>query len=234
MTDSPPPLSILATLAVRKAFEATILPAFAAATGLRAEIGWHPTSVILRELAAGSRPDLVVLLAPGMAELVAQGLVEPASRLVLAESRIGLAVRAGVPKPGIATLDAFRDALLGARSLAYSRAGASGIHLETVLERLGIAEAVRARATVVPTGFTAERLLTGEADLAAQQVSELMMVPGIKILGRIPEEVQEVAVVTAGRLREAAQTAAADRFLAALAGPEAAAAFRAGGLDPVG
>lgn len=228
------PLRLLSTLAVRAAFDAAILPAFRAATGRAVEVAWHPTTIIMREIAAGAPADVVLLLAPAMAELVAAGVVAPESRIVLAESRIGLAVRAGAPHPDIASVAALRAALLGARSLAYSRAGASGIHVEAVLDRLGIGEAVRARATVVPTGFTAERLAGGEADLAVQQVSELMVVPGIEVVGRLPEELQAVSVVTAGRLRAAADPAGADRFLAMLGRAEARAAFRAGGLDPVG
>jgi molybdate transport system substrate-binding protein len=234
--DAPAPgttIRVLATLAVRTAFEAAILPGFEAATGGRAEVAWNPTGLIMQELDAGGRADLVVILAPAMEELVRTGRVEPASRREIAESRIGLAVRAGAPRPDVSTPERLGRALLAARSVAWSRTGASGIHFETVLDRLGIGDAVRARGAVIQAGFTAERLLTGEADLAVQQVSELMAVKGVEIVGRFPEEVGEVATISAAILRDAANRPAAERLLAALTTPEAGVAYRAGGLDPV-
>jgi molybdate transport system substrate-binding protein len=231
-TDAPT-LRVLSSLAVRTAIEAAILPGFAAAAGARVELGWHPTTVILRELAAGAPCDVIVVVASAMDDLARQGVVDPASRVDLAQSRVGLAVRAGAPHPAVGTLEAFRQALLSARSVAWSRTGASGLHFETVLDRLGIGAEIRARGTVIGAGFTAEKLVSGEADLAVQQVSELMAVPGIEIVGRFPDEVQEVATLSAAVLPGAADRALADRFLAALATPEAAAAYRAGGLDPI-
>jgi molybdate transport system substrate-binding protein len=225
-------LRAMSSLAVRAPFDAAIVPAFELETGCKVEVVWAPTKVIMERVAAGERADVLILVAGALDELVAQGLVDPASRIALVHSRVGVAVRAGAPHPDISTLDAFERALLGARSVAYSRAGASGIHFEAVLERLGIAEAVRAKATVVAAGFTAEKLVTGEADLAVQQVSELMVVPGIEVVGRLPDAVQEVATFSAALMRDAANRRPAERFLATLRNERAAAAYRAGGVDP--
>ena len=213
------PLRLLSTLAVRLAFERALIPAFP--HPVQAE--WLPTALARARVGEGF--DLVVLTDEALAEL---GL----PRVPVARSALGLAVRAGAPKPDITTEAGFRAALLGARSLAWSRAGASGIHLEGVLEALGIAEAVRARGTVIAQGFTAQCLLDGRADLAVQQVSELMAVEGTEVAGPFPERFQARALFSAAIPPQAGQPDVARAFLATLATPEAAAALRASGLDP--
>lgn len=213
------PLRLLSTLAVRLAFERAIIPAF----GQPVQAEWLPTAIARGRVHEGF--DLVVLTDEALAGL---GL----DRVPVARSALGLAVRAGAPKPDIATGDGFRAALLGARSLAWSRAGASGIHLESVLEQLGIADAVRARGTVIAHGFTAECLLDGRADLAVQQVSELLAVAGAEVVGPFPERFQARALFSAAVPPGAAQPEQARAFLARLATPAAAAALRASGLEP--
>jgi molybdate transport system substrate-binding protein len=227
-----PTLRVMAGLAVRGAFEAGIVPAFEASTGVGVEVEWMPTTVIMAKIAAGARADVLVVIADAMDRLVQQGEVDPASRVEVAHSRLGLAVPAGAVHPEIGTVGAFTRALLAARSVAYSRAGASGIYFDKLIERLGIADAIRARATVIPAGFTAEKLLTGEADLAVQQVSELMVVPGVEIVGKFPEELQQVSSFSAAVMRGAANETAAACFVAGLVSKEAAAAYRATGIDP--
>jgi molybdate transport system substrate-binding protein len=150
----------------------------------------------------------------------------------LARSYVGLAVKAGAVHPDIATELALRVALLGARSVAYSRIGASGIVFAQLIERLGIASEINARALIIPQGFTAERLVTGEADLAVQQISELKQVGGIEVIGPIPRELQTPAVFSAGRMAASAKAGPSDRLLRFLASPEVAPVLRASGLEP--
>ena len=150
----------------------------------------------------------------------------------LARSWVGIAVRAGAPHPDITTPDALRAALLGARSVAYSRLGASGILFAQLIERMGIAAEVNARACIIPQGFTAERLLGGEADLAVQQISELKQVEGVDVVGPIPLAMQTPAVFSAGRLAASAKAAQADDLLRFLTSAEAAPALRESGLEP--
>lgn len=225
-------LKILSGLVVRGAFDKALVPAFEAATGSQVAVDWVPTTLILQQVPAGQRADILIVTRAAMDQLIGLGLMQEASRIELVHSRIGLAVKAGAPHPDIATPERFAQALLQARSVAYSRAGASGIHFETVLEKLGIAEPVRARATVIPAGFTAEKLVSGEADLAVQQVSELMVVPGIAVVGRFPESLQTVSSFSAAIMRDAAEPELARRFLASLTTPEAARAYRETGVDP--
>jgi len=161
-----------------------------------------------------------------------EGRVVAESCVDLARSYVGLAVKAGATYPDIGTEAALRKVLLGARAVAYSRIGASGILFAQLIERLGIATEVNARAVVIPQGFTAERLLTGEADLAIQQISELKQVGGIEVIGSIPHVLQTPAVFSAGRMTASVKVDPSDRLLRFLASPEAAPMLRESGLEP--
>jgi molybdate transport system substrate-binding protein len=150
----------------------------------------------------------------------------------LARSWVGIAVKAGAAHPNISTEAALRAALLGARSVAYSQLGASGILFAKLIERLGIASDITGRAVIIPQGFTAEKLVTGEAELAVQQISELKQVAGIEVVGPIPYELQTPAVFSAGRIATTTRPAEADRLLRFLASSEVAPALRESGLEP--
>jgi molybdate transport system substrate-binding protein len=141
-------------------------------------------------------------------------------------------VRAGRAHPDITTENALRKTLLAAQSVAYSRLGASGIYFGELIKRMGIAAEINAKATIVPQGFTAERLVSGEADLAVQQISELKQVAGIEVVGPIPHDLQTPALFSAGRMATARNAAAVDRLLHYLASPEVAPVLRQSGLEP--
>lgn len=225
-------LRVMAGLAVRGGFEGGIVAVFEAATGIKVEVDWSPTTVILAKIAAGARADVLVVVADAMDRLEQQGAVDPDSRVEVVHSHLGLAVPPGADHPDIGTVSAFKKALLAARSVAYSKAGASGIYFEKLIERLGIADAVKAKATAIPAGFTAEKLVTGEADLAVQQVSELMVVPTVEIVGAFPDEVQQVTSFSAAVMRGTANERAAAQFVRSLVSEQAAAAYRASGVIP--
>ena len=183
-------------------------------------------------LRSGESADVVILTREGLDELAREARVVADSCVDLARSYVGIAVKAGAVHPDIATEPALRAALLGARSVAYSRIGASGILFAQLIERLGIASEINARAVVIPQGFTAERLVTGEADLAVQQISELKQVGGIEVIGPIPHELQTPAVFSAGRMATSAKVGPSDRLLRFLASPEVAPVLRQSGLEP--
>jgi molybdate transport system substrate-binding protein len=157
--------------------------------------------------------------------------VVAASQVDLARSYVGIAVKAAAPSPDIATEPALRTALLAARSVAYSRIGASGIYFADLIRRLEIAEEINAEATIT-AGFTAERLITGEADLAVQQISELKQAAGIEVVGPIPYELQTAVVFTAGRMEASGKAVQADALLKYLASSEVAPVLRDCGLEP--
>ena len=188
-----------------------------------------PTQTLMGRIAAGERGDVAILTDIAIDELIASGTLDRTSRMDLARSHVGVAVRQGASRPDIATPEAFVAALLGARSVALSRAGASGLYMAGLLDRLGIADAVYRKAVVVPSGFTGELVARGEAELAIQQISELMAVPGLDILGRRPQEIEGISVFTAALFAVASDAAA--QVLQALRA--AAVLMRQKGLEPV-
>jgi molybdate transport system substrate-binding protein len=224
-------LRVLSTLAMRGAVQ-SLASDYEAASGLRLDADFAPTLALLDRLRRGESADVVILTREGLAGLAASGDVVAASCVDLARSHVGLAVKAGTPHPEIATEQALRQGLLAARSIAYSGLGASGIFFAQLIEQMGIAAEINARAVVVAQGFTAERLISGEADLAVQQISELKQVRGVEIVGAIPLHLQQPAVFSAGRLTASSKAAQSDFFVRFLA--SAAAALRAWGLEPIG
>src|SRR5438105_11135493 len=161
---------VLSTLALKAAVH-SLAARFERANGIRIDADFAPTLALLDRLRGAEGADVVILTREGLDELAREGRVAADSCVDLARSYVGLAVKAGAVHPDIATEPALRAALLGARAVAYSRIGASGILFAQLIERMGISAEINARATIVPSGFTAERLLTGEADLAVQQIS---------------------------------------------------------------
>lgn len=230
MADQLPALKVMCALAVREAFDRVIVPDLAAA-GLPLDIDWNPTTVIMKKIADGARPNALVIMTEAMDELAARRLIDPASRFTVVQSRVGLAVLKGAPRPDISTVESFKRTLLAARSVAYSQAGASGIHFRNVLDKLGIADAIKAKATVIPAGFTAEKLVSGEADIAVQQISELMAVPAADIVGPFPDEMQKASVFAAAAVIGTPRRDAVDRFLDTLRSKRALDAYRITGLD---
>jgi molybdate transport system substrate-binding protein len=222
---------VLSTLALTGAV-ARLAGQCEAVVGVRIDADFAPTLALLDRLRGGEGADLVILTREGLVELAREGSVVAESCTDLARSYVGIAVKAGAPHPDIATVSALRAALLGARSVAYSRIGASGILFAQLIERLGIASEINARATVIPSGFTAEKLVTGEADLAVQQISELKQVADIDVVGPIPRELQTPAVFSAGRMAASDKPDKADRLLRYLASPEVAPVLRESGLEP--
>ena len=151
--------------------------------------------------------------------------------LPVARTGVGVAVAPDAPAPDISTAAAFIEAVTAARSVAYSRSGPSGLYFAGLLERLGIAEQVKANATVIDAGPTAVALLDGRADLAIHQMSELLLVPEVKIVGPLPESVQEYTHFSTALSSDPARAAAAAALRTFLHSPEALAAYAANGLE---
>jgi len=224
-------IRLLSTLALMGAVR-NLAGKYETLTGTRIDADFAPTLGLLDRLRKGETADVLILPQEGRAVGAATGSVVAESCIDLARSLVGLAVRAGVARPDIATEEALRATLLGARSVAYSRLGASGIFFAQLIAGMGIASEVNARASIVPQGFTAERLLSGEADLAVQQISELKQVAGTDIVGPIPLHLQDPAVFSAGRLSASTRPEQSDRLLKFLASKEVAPALRDSGLEP--
>jgi molybdate transport system substrate-binding protein len=221
---------LLSTLALRGAVR-SLAAQYEAASGARIDAEFAPTLGLLDRLRQGESADIVILTREGLDELATEGMVVADSCVDLARSFVGIAVKAGAAHPDIATEVAFRATLLGAR-VAYSRIGASGVFFAQLIERMGIASSINARAKIIPSGFTAELLLSDEADLAVQQLSELKQVSGVELVGAIPHHLQIPAVFSAGCMSASGKVAQADRLLKYLASPDVAPVLRESGLEP--
>src|SRR5947209_5008460 len=224
-------IRMLSTLGLMGAMR-SLSSAYETATGVRIDADFAPTLALLKRLRDGEAADLVILTREGLDEMIGEGRVIAESAADLARSFVGIAVRAGQPHPDIGSEAALRRTLLAARSVAYSRLGASGVYFAQLIARMGITAEVNAKASIVEQGFTAERLVNGEADLAVQQISELKQVEGIAVIGPIPHDLQTPAVFSAGRMLASPRAAQADRLLRYLASPQVAPALRESGLEP--
>jgi molybdate transport system substrate-binding protein len=222
---------VLSTLALMGAVR-SLAGRYQSAGGARIDADFAPTLGLLDRLRGGETADVVILTKQALDDLATQGSVVAASCVDLARSYVGIAVKAGAAHPDIATEPALRATLLGARAIAYSRIGASGIFFAQLIGRLGIASEINARARIIPSGLTAALLVSSEADLAVQQISELKQVAGVEVVGPIPRELQTAAVFSAGRWAASAKPVQADALLKYLASPEVAPVLCESGLEP--
>ncbi|MHA7209395.1 substrate-binding domain-containing protein [Arthrobacter sp. MDT1-65] len=231
---SRPDLDLLSSLVVRKALDDVVIPAFELATGLSVRAEYLPTTLLLEKLAAGAAPDVLIGTRDALRDLEASGVLADGSVVPLVESAIGLGVTRGSAAPRLATGRDLVDALLGARSVAFSRAGQSGIFFQELVLRLGIAEQVLARATVLSAGFTGTALTDGRADVAVQQVSELLFVEGIGPVVPLPEEFQQHTGFALALGPGAGGSTAARRLVDHLTDGPARKAYTVGGLRNIG
>ena len=165
---------------------------------IASSFSYNPSAAILREIDGGAAFDVAIVTRPAIDRLAAQGKIVRESCADIGRCGLGVAVRKGARKPDIGTVDAFKRALLAAKSVVRSRDGASGQYFETLLDRLGIAEAMRGKIVIGPAGRIAELVARGEAELAVQQVPELMPVKGADFVGPFPDELQVYTVFAAG------------------------------------
>lgn len=183
-----------------------LAPAFERAHGAKLDAIFGSTKLIVDELNGGAAADLLVLTDEAIDRLIGQGKVKAGSRVDIARSGIGVAVKKGAPRPDIGTPEAFRRALLAAKTVAYSRIGASGIYAANVLiPRLGIVEEMKSRTLLPDPGTPVGTLLaSGKAEIGLQQISELMPVAGIEIVGPLPGDLQKMTTFSAGICASAA------------------------------
>jgi molybdate transport system substrate-binding protein len=224
-------IKVLSTNGVRSV-TVEMLPEFERATGHKVSIAYDTANLLLGRIRAGESADLVILTRPTLDDLIKQGKVGPGGGKDLARSGVGVAVRAGLPKPDISSAEGLKRALLDAKSIAFTKTGASGMHFAKVVERLGISDQVKAKAKIPEGGSVGELVARGEAEMAVQQIPELLAVPGIQYVGPLPAELQIFTIFTAGVMTGARQPEAAKAFIDFLSTPAAARVFKAKGMEP--
>ena len=208
-------------------------PQYEHATGHKLIVSYGLAAVLGKQIEGGETFDLAILAPPQVDALIKQGKIAAESRAVLARSGIGVMVRSGAPKPDISTVDAFKRALLDAKSIAFPPQGQSGIYMVGLIERLGLTEALKTKMMPIASGpLTGETVAKGEAEIGITPIGELLAVKGVALVGPLPAEVQNYIVQTAGVSAAAAQGAAARDFLKFLMAPANAHVIVEKGMEP--
>jgi len=224
-------MKVLCTNGV-KAVTVELIPAAERTTGLAVDVDYASTNMLMDKIGGGATGDLAVLSAEAIDSLIAKGVLQNGSRTDLARSSIGVAVRRGAMEPDIGSVDALKAALLNAKSVMFSKTGISGVYMPELFARLGIADQIRPKAVNPSSGTVGEALARGEAEIALQQISELLPIPGIKVVGPLPAAVQLVTVFSAGIFASAADPQAARMLIGELTKDAARPLYSAKGLDP--
>jgi molybdate transport system substrate-binding protein len=189
---------------------------------------------VVRQKMAADPADVVIMTDVAVDESARQGAVVAGSRVDLARTGMGVGVRDGAPRPDIASTEAFKQTLLAAKSIAYvdpAQGATSGIHFASVLQRLGITEAMKPKTTLVAGGYPAERVAHGDVELVVHQISEIVPVKGVTLVGPLPKELQKVTTYSAGVAAKTTAPELARGFIAFLARPAFKGKFAEAGLD---
>jgi molybdate transport system substrate-binding protein len=221
-------IKVFSTQALRTSL-LELAPRFEKMSGHKVVLEVAPSGRLAARVREGDRADILIANAANIDRLLAEEKVT-GSRIDLARAQVGLAVRAGAHKPDISSPEAVKRALIEANAVAYSVGGLSGNAFEAVLNKLGILDQVKAKAKIgsPAAGFVAR----GEADIAVQQISELIAVPGAELIGPLPPGLDQVTQFSIGRLAPAKESPAADALIGFLTSAEASVVMKAKGLTP--
>ena len=230
-------VKVLSTTAMKTVFE-ELAPQFERETGHRVSVELGPSLRLEKELGEGKEADVAVVGANGINDLIARGRIAAGSAAHIADSTIGVAVAKGAPKPDISSAEAFKRAMLAAKSIACSKpvgGGQSGVHLASVFEQLGITADMQPKSKYGAggaAGLAGLVVLRGEAEIGIQQMAELMAVEGIDIVGPLPRELQSITPFVAGIPTNASHPEAAKALIQYLTTQAAKRVIKAKGLEP--
>lgn len=225
-------IKVLSTHAVEAVLR-ELAPSFARASGAQLVIDYDPANALKRKIEDGAAFDVAIVTRPVIDALAERGKVVRESCIDIGRSGLGVAVRKGAAIPEIGSVDAFRNALLAARSVVRSREGTSGVYFDALLTRLGIAEAMSGKIVLGGSGRIAELVARGESEMAVQQIPELIPVENVVFAGPLPDELQLYTVFSAGIGAGSKVKDLAAEFIDALAAPSASVLFKAKGLERV-
>lgn len=217
-----------------KAVVLELVPQFEKETGHKAVVDNDTAGGVTRRVEGGEAVDVVVNTPNGLNALASRGKVVNGSRVNIARVGIGVVVKAGAPAPDIGSVDAFKRALLAAKSVAYidpAAGGSSGIYLAGLFEKLGIAADLKPKAKLKQGGYVAELIANGEAELGLHQISEILPVKGVKLVGPLPAEIQNYTTYAAAIATDAKQPDAAQALIKLLTGPAADSMLKSRGME---
>lgn len=223
-------IKVMASGAIKEAF-AELAPQFERASGHTVVATWTGGVDIVKRVSAGEPTDLVFQAASAIDGLIRLGKLAPGSRVDIATSWVAVAVKAGAPRPDIASREAFQRTMLAANSIAYST-GPSGVYLIELFKRMGIADAIAHKVAQIKGEPVGAAVARGEAEIGFQQMSELLPVAGIDIIGPLPAEIQQVTTFSAGLHAHTQVAGAARELIRFLKSPAAHAVIRAKGMEP--
>ena len=224
-------INFVSSTAMREPLE-ELVPAFEKMSGHKVVVAFYPAATLVIKVKEGVPADLVMTTPDNIETLTKDGKLVAGSRVDFAHSSVGVAVRAGAPKPDISTPDGLKKALLAAKSVGISK-GPSGVYLMKLMDRLGIADQVKAKVVSPDLGVRVGTLVAkGEAEIGVQQVNELLPIAGIDFVGKLPKELRTVIVYGAARGTNAKEWSAAEALVKYLTSPAAAAILKKLGLDP--
>lgn len=222
-------IRVFASNSVRGVIEA-LLPSFDSPEGQPVEVVFDSAKALLRRIAAGQPADVALLGTPTLEELAVRGVIDRSSMCALASSGVGVGVRSGTPHPRIDTVDAFKQMLLDAESIAHTTEGASGIYFSGLIDTLGLGAQVRPKTRTRPGGLVGEVLVAGEAQVGIQQISELRAVPGVDVVGPLPAGVQKIFGNSAGLFAGCDNRRGGAALIAFLTSAQVAQVYEAHGL----
>ena len=206
------------------------------ASGTKLDLTYRTVGQHMKSIESGEESfDVAVLTPDAIDGLIKDGKVVAGSRAYLAKTGVGVVVRAGTPLPDISSVDAFKRTLLAAKSVAYidpAAGGSSGIYVGALLERLGIAAAINAKAKLIHGGAVADHIADGQAEIGIHQISEILPVKGVVLVGPLPAEIQNFTIYSAGVGTAAKDSATASALVKFLAGPRAVPIIKAKGMEP--
>ena len=224
-------VNVLCSVGIKAVMEA-LVPEFERATKNNVVVKYDLAATLKKEIEGGAAFDLAVLTPAMVDDLIKGGKIAADSRAVIARSGLALAIRKGAQKPDVSSSDAFKRTLLNAKSIAYAKEGASGVYFAELVQRLGIADALKAKSTLTSTGDAVNEAVThGTVELGVLPVSEILPVAGMEVGGVFPADVQSYIVMVAGVGANAKQGAAARDLVKFLTAPAQLPVIKAKGME---
>jgi molybdate transport system substrate-binding protein len=218
-----------------KSVVVALQPEFEKTTGHKLIVENDTAGALLKRIQGGQIFDVVFTAPAGVDELIKDGKVVQGSRHGMARVGVGVMVKEGAPKPDISTVEAFRKAVLDAKSVAYidpASGGSSGVYLAELFARWGIADQIKPKVKLKQGGYVADLILSGDAELGIHQISEILGHPGVALVGPLPAEIQNYTVYASGIAKDSRQPEAASAFVKFLSGPQGAAVLKSKGMEP--